>query len=252
MIKKYQNKEWLENKYQEQILSQKDIGKICKVAGNTIGYYLRKFNIPIRSRGEYQHLATGNHCNLSQKTIEWINGELLGDGCLQSRSPWSARFTYSSKHKEYIEYIRDTLKYFGIKQAGKIYKIYHKERNYYDYRYESRCYIELLSIRKQWYPKGKKIVPKDIKLTPITCRQWYIGDGYLIYQKKHKTRIRLATCGFLISNVNYLIRKLKELDFKIARQPHSNIIGISSYSTKNFLDYIGRCPVKCYQYKWAC
>jgi len=251
MIKLYQDKKWLENKYQEQILLQKDIGKICKVAGNTIGVYLRKFNITCRSRSEINHLRQSNHCNLSKEAIEWINGELLGDGCLQSLSLYSARFQYSSKYLEYIEYVRNKLKSFGIEQSGKIHKSYHKDMDCYSYKYCSLSYVELLPVYKQWYPKGKKIVPKDIELTPLTCRQWFIGDGSLLHREKRRPHIVLSTCGFLISDVEWLIKQLDNLGFKVTRRPSKNIIYLSSYSTKEFLNYIGECLVKCYQYKWA-
>jgi len=32
--------------------------------------------------------------------------------------------------------------------------------------------------------------------------------------------------------------------------PASNEIGISAYSTKSLLNYIGECPVECYKYKF--
>jgi len=250
--KLYQNKEWLQQKYIREKLSTGQIGKLCEIDALTVGYWLKKYNIPIRSTSESTHLGNANHCNLSQEAIEWINGELLGDGCLNSSSIYSARFQYTSKYLEYINYISNTLDSFGIKQAGKINKYYHKKMNCYTYRYSSLCYEELLPIYKHWYPKGIKIMPKDIKLTPLTCKHWYIGDGSLEHQKEGgKPRIRLWTYGFSILNVNWLTKQLNNLGFKAIRQPSRNSIGISTYSTKDFLNYIGKCPVECYQYKWA-
>ena len=193
-----------------------------------------------------------NHCKLSNKAIEWINGELLGDGCLQSCSIYSARFQYGSKYLEYIEYIRDTLKSFGIKQSGKIRKTYIENYGAYIFSYSSLSYVELRPIRERWYPKGKKIIPKDLELTPLTCRQWYIGDGSLKHRKiggQGRPRIVLATHCFVIPDVENLIGKLIYLGFKTTRWL-SNEMYISTYSTKEFLNYIGKCPVKCYQYKF--
>ena len=102
MIKKYQDKKWLEKKYIGERLNGYQIAKICGVHHATIYNYLKRFNIPCRSNSESKHLAKGNHCKLSQEAIKWINGELLGDGSLQSRSPYSAKFTYGSKYIEYI------------------------------------------------------------------------------------------------------------------------------------------------------
>lgn len=191
-----------------------------------------------------------NHCEISQEAIEWINGELLGDSSLHSQSKYSAKFQYSLKYLEYIQYISKTLSSFGIKQGGRINRYCSRfNSNNYVYHYQSLRYAELLPIYKKWYPKRKKIIPKDLKLTPLVCRQWYIGDGSL-NNKEERSRIRLYTNGFIILDVKWLVKQLINLGFRTTRQPTCNIICVSSHSTKKFLDYIGFCPVECYKYKW--
>ena len=256
---KHWDKEWLEKKYSKEELNATQISKRCGVDRKTIDKWLKRHNISTRSQSETVHLRRANHCNLSQKAIEFINGELLGDGCVTTTAKdkdiiliyYSSIVRYGSKHLEYAQYISDTLKSFGINQAGRIIKHYNKIQETYDYKYNSRAYKELSFIYKQWYPDGKKIVPKDIKLTPLTIKQWYIGDGSLIHQKGRNPHIVLCTCGFNIPDVNWLIEKLIELGIKATRQISRNIIYISKDSTKKFLNYIGKCPVSCYQYKWA-
>jgi hypothetical protein len=248
----YKNKNWLIDKYISEKLSANEIGKLCGKTKLTIYNWLKKYNIPRRSIGEASHLKQTHYCNLSQEAIEWINGELLGDGCLQKTSKYSARFQYTSKHKKYIEYIRDTLKSFGIKQSGEIYKRHLTDRNMdcFTYQYHSLTYVELLSIRKQWYPNGKKIVPKDIELTPLVCRQWYIGDGFLKNKYKNPS-IMLSTDNFTTSDVKYLVNKLFQIGINSQRQLSSNRIYIPIDSAKKFLKYIGNCPIECYKYKWG-
>jgi len=254
MKKLYQDRDWLYKMYWIKKLSIFLIAKEIGVNEKTIGKWLQKLSIPIRPYTEAIHLARNNHCNLSQEAREWINGELLGDGSLISRSPYSARVSYSSKYPEYCQYVLKTLVSFGIEQSGKITERYHKENDYYSYRYQSRDYVELLSIRNRWYPEGKKIVPKDIKLTPLTLRQHYIGDGCLIHHRKEKPKerpyIHLCTYGFLISDVEWLVNELNKLGFKATRRNFDNVIRISTFSTQDFLNYIGECPVECYKYKW--
>lgn len=249
---KYKNEEWLKKKYIEEKLNAYKIMKLCNITGHdTIYNWLKKFNIPIRSYSEAIHLDRINHCNLSQEAIKWINGELLGDGCLshsKTKLP-SVRFSYGSKYSEYVQYVSTTLQSFGIKKSGKIGKHYDKRHDVYWYSYQSCFYEELSYIRKRWYPKGKKIIPKNLELTPLTCRQWYIGDGHLYHKKNSKTTILLATCCFSDKEVFYLINQLDKIGFKATKQKR-NIIHILAYSTKDFLEYIGKCPVKCYQYKW--
>ena len=201
------------------------------------------------NKSQINHLAKANHCNLSQEAKEWINGELLGDGSIRSHNVWSAQFRYGSKYLEYCRYVKEILAFFEI-AGGNIYKQYHKIFNCYSYHYDSFCYVELLPIKKQWYPNNKKIVPKDIELTPLTCRQWYIGDGMLAHFKKKRPCIILFTYAFSIDDIEWLVEELNKLGFKTVRQPSCNRIHISAYSTQNFLNYIGKCPVNCYKYKW--
>lgn len=249
-MKVYQNREWLYNKYVIERLSMLYIAKLCRVSDVTILYWLRKYGIPTRSRAEVAHLAVANYCNLSQKALEWINGELLGDGNLSSCSPYSAYFQYSSKYLKYIQYVKNTFKFFGI-GGSRMYKCYSKSKDCYFYSYKSLSYAELLPIRKQWYPEGKKIVPKDTRLTPLTCRQWHIGDGCLVEKGRRRPSIKLHTTGFSIPDVNWLIDQLFNLGLKVTRHLSSNCIYISTYSTEAFLNYIGKCPVECYQYKFS-
>ncbi len=188
-----------------------------------------------------------NHCHLSNNALEWINGELLGDGSLHCHSSCSARFDYGSKHLEYINYVSDTLAQFGIMQGGKIRK---QVTCATCYKYASLTYIDLFDIWVEWYAYGGKQIPKNLELTPVVCRQWYIGDGYLHKCSSKRPYIIMSTQGFSVINVLWLIDKLKQLGFTATRQSN-NVLGISTDSTKAFLDYIGKCPVKCYEYKWA-
>ena len=247
---KYRNESWLKGKYLKEKLSTTQIGKLCRVSNRTILDWLYKSGIPIRNIGERIHLAKANHCNLSQEAIEWLNGELLADGCLSSRSIHSANFAYASKYPEYIKYISNVLDSFGIKQMGKINKQYYKDSDCFTYHYASLAYEELIKLKEKWYSNRHKIVPKNIELVSLTCRQWYIGDGSLTHQKGRMPHIRLATNGLFVEDTERLVIQLNELGFKATRRNHGNRIGISAFSTKDFLDYIGKCPVECYQYKW--
>lgn len=248
----YKNEEWLKHKYINEKLSQRQIAKLCKAGNTTIYSWLKRFGIPARPIAEANHLRINkNYCSLSQKAIEFIEGELLGDGCLVSPSLYSALFQYGSKYLEYINYISNTLESFGIKQSGKIREYIYKDINYIAYHYRSLSYPELLSIRNRWYPNNKKIVPKNLRLTPLIIRQWFIGDGSLVKPKRRENpHIILSTCGFTILEVECLVAKLIQLGFNAKRQLSGNRIHISTESTKDFLDYIGNCPVECYSYKF--
>lgn len=214
---------------------------------STVYYWMKKHGIESRLYGEANHMVTANHVELTDYAMQWIEGELLGDGCIYPTSEYSALFQYASKHSEYIKYLCNSLESMGIKQSGKIYD-YTSIRGCY--HYHSKSYIELMDIRNRWYNNRIKIIPVDIRLTPTVVKQWYIGDGCLINRKHKSPRITLSTNGFSIRDVTILVAKLKEIGIQSARWNKSNVIGISALSTKSFLDYIGECPVECYKYKW--
>jgi len=183
------------------------------------------------------------------EALEWLNGELLGDGCVRAKSSQTASFVYGSKFLEYIKYVSYTLRRFGIIRAGKIRRYYNKKYGNWLYMYTSCSYYELKFLQELWYPDGIKDVPVDLELTPLVCRQWYIGDGTLACSG-HTYFIVLSTQAFSKSGVVSLAKQLTNIGIQATRQLSSNTIYISTHSVKDFLTYIGKCPVDCYKYKW--
>ncbi len=246
----YKDRSTLCDLYINKQMSMPSLAKHFNISQGTIAYYFRKYNIPARERIFAMRLAMQNHFSLTNKAKEFIYGELLGDMCVQSRHIYSANISYGSKYIEYIEWLSDTLNSFGIEQCGEIYHYKPKNINAIVHCYKSKRYVELKDIETMFYPNGKKIIP-DIDFTPLVLRQWYIGDGSLINPKNRSPKIILSTCGFTKEDVLEAIDKLIGIGLKSNYWPASNTIYIPVSSTPDFLEYIGSCPVDCYQYKWA-
>lgn len=240
----YRDKDWLMQKYYTEGLSLRAIGKLQGVSNISITRSMERFNLKRRTKAEGKHYSNGNSCDLTKEAKDWINGELLGDGCIIQHGNYSAQFHYGSKHREYICFVSTTLSSFGIEQAGNI-----RMQGGNDYHYCSRSYPELLKIQKNWYINRKKTVPKDIELTPITCKQWFIGDGTMISRDRTFSYIVLCSMGFSSECIDVLTHKLNNIGFSTRVNGKRNIT-IRTISTKDFLEYIGDCPVDCYQYKW--
>lgn len=261
--------------------SIKKISDLLSLNTNTIRRYMIEYMIPRRERE--------NHILMCNDIIEFLEGELLGDGCLLHHNV-SSSYQHASKYKEYVIWIRDILNDVGINQVGTIYGEKNKLSNCDGYRYVSKRYRELLKLYLRWYLRDfsycpsceiilydedtnrrkwvnsrhcpicdkhdlkKKIVPNNLRLTPIMLRQWYIGDGSLIRYKKYNSfNIVLATNGFLKSHTLYLINELQNLGIKCSHRK-DNAICISLYSLELFFNYIGECPEKIkeiYGYKWV-
>lgn len=249
----YKNREWMYYHYWVLMESTTVMAKLVGCTGVTIWTWLHKLNIPTRSCGEATFLAERNHLNMTPELQEFIEGELLGDGSIVMKGQRSASYNHGSKYEGYLIWISGKLTNWGIEQAGRINKYTSKQNGGITYHYVSKSYPELVPVRQRWYPNGKKIVLRDLKFTPIMVRQWYIGDGSLLHGKAGRPYIKLATYAFDKSSIDHLLKELSELGLKATLRSASNTIGISAYSTQDFLNYIGPCPKEIegiYGYKW--
>jgi len=257
---KWKDRNWLFQKY---VVERKSTIIVAREAGcdhKTIWLWIRKFDFKIRGHSEAVSNALTNHLNLSRPLREFLKGEMLGDGHLRENSRWSATYECASKYFLYSQWLSETLKSFGAYQAGKILKRKHEQKSPYKtsitYRYRTRSYAEFHMLWENWYRKGRaeekykfvKIIPQNLELSPLACRQWFIGDGHL-----HKKKgITLSTQGFAVSEVYFLMKLLNNLQFATSYKSAVNSIYIPKRDAKCFLNFIGSCPIEnIYGYKWA-
>jgi hypothetical protein len=180
-----------------------------------------------------------NFCNLSDIEKQILDGIILGDGCLSETSRISSRLTFGFKFKETVEDIYKALPSlkFSAPWQSKISKCWHSKSSFYS---------DLLDENKRWYINRKKIVPKDIVLSPVLCYWWYIGDGYITNGNTY-----ICTDCFTKKEVIMLIEKINDLGFKCAITS-KNRIRFFKEDSLNFLNWL-----KCnntihnqYKYKW--
>jgi hypothetical protein len=197
---------------------------------------------------------------LTSMQREVLYGALLGDGSLIThKNATNAYFSYLSKSKQHVEYVTSFLSPY-ITQAG-IYtgNYYDKRTNQTYYHSVAKTYVnEAFTCEKQhWYPCGKKIIPNDLILTPLTCLIWYIGDGCIAHSKNTQY-IKLATqCFSKEDQEKILLPQLIEFEAHLIKADTSKngeqqyFIYIPRRKIKKFLEYIGPCPFSDYQYKWG-
>lgn len=143
-----------------------------------------------------------NKLELNDIDKEIIDGLLLGDGSMSEYSKVSSRLTFGFKFKESCQDIINalpTIKFSPIWESTGKYKSYHVKSSYYPL---------FLLENKRWYNDRIKIIPHDIRITPISCYWWFIGDGYV-----HAPNIFIATDCFSENDLNILIQKFNNLAF---------------------------------------
>lgn len=103
---------------------------------------------------------------------------------------------------------------------------------------DSSSSFQLAHLRKKWYPDGKKLVPRDLILTPRTLLHWYIGDGGV------SSELYLHTQSFPLVDVNFLKYLLEhELDIEVRLKerpdkPKLYYLTIPIRYFDSFLDYL--------------
>ena len=256
-MKLYQDKKWLEEQYLGLLRSGSDIASEAGVNRSTIYRNLRKHDLHIRGNSEARHLAVKNELFVTEHLRDMLYGELLGDGNMSQQSKWSAYYQHSSKYMGYLLWLSGEFASQDMQQAGKITVRYIKKSTnpgyYMAWKYASLSYAELVSMQHEWYQHGIKIVPHNLKLNPVICLHWYIGDGSLYCGSRQKPYVLLCTCGFDKQSLETLIELLSDIGIKATLMKSANSLRINAYSTPDFLSYIGLCPPEIesvYGYKW--
>ncbi len=139
-----------------------------------------------------------------------IVGALLGDSSLQKSPSERAilKFGHMYKQTEWLKLKTDSLA--GISFSERLDKAYKQTKE--SHRAWSKTSAYFGDLYKDWYPEHKKIVPRNIKLTPLTLATWYLDDGTLSGRRLH-----LYTLGFGLEDVRYLQKCLKEQQNVVAR-----------------------------------
>lgn len=152
---------------------------------------------------------------LTSEQEQILNGLLLGDGCLfLGKSNINPLLTVARAEKD-LEYLKFQANIFnnlcsgeGIIKSNK----HDKKSNkiYIGYKFRTRALKILKPYYKLWYPNSKKIVPFNLKITPLTMAHWFCDDGCISLKKDrngHKSKamiLKLSTNSFTKEEVEFL------------------------------------------------
>jgi hypothetical protein len=260
------SKDELVELYTNQKKSTTQIAKIYNCSFNTIVSRLEGYNIQIRKRKDSICIVRGYHKNikLNDYILQIMDGILLSDGGYdfggKDKKTASLKITQMESHREWLDELKSIFENNNI-ECSMVHRFSRPiDKSFPQWVLKTRYYLELGDERKRWYPKGKKIVPKDVRITPLVLAQWYMGDGNLSATGGTKSgkkfyRLSLCTDSFTKEENEFLRDKLKKLygwNFRVFKYRNSSyrlVINLPK-EIKDFLFKTAPYKVECFNYKW--
>lgn len=238
-MRKFEIDEWtLYNLYVVKHRTCGDIGKTFNVHPETIRGKLIKFNIPRRSPKILPRVR------LNRIQYEFFDGLMISDGSLVIQGKRNAFVSCRFKYKEFAQYIVDVIGFNCVVKRNVCNDLRIRGGKTTSYYFSSGNNELFTEERYRWY-KDKKIIPNDFRFSSNSMKMLYLGDGC-----RGKNGIYLCTDSFdKILLETALIKHLCSVGIE-CHVCKDNRIYVTKKSVRDFLDFIGPCPVECYKYKW--
>jgi len=216
------------------------------VSSSSIHRRLVSAGVPLRSAVEASNLRRFRTFPETETVLELLDGLLLGDAFVGDHQASEARLAISQRRdrRSWLDAVQKQLQEAGIETTIKDRGVAR------GWELRTGKYASLTKQRRRWYPKGKKIVPLDVRLGPQALAQWYWGDGST---GNDGYRMVFNTQGFTRKHVDFLRKRLNQLH---GWQPtmHRNrkgfVINVSREEDRAALVDLIRpyCP-SCFNYK---
>jgi hypothetical protein len=175
-----------------------------------------------------------------------IIGSLLGDGYMRiipGRSDAFLEINHSIKAKAYVDY--------KFKQLKRICKSKPKKRTINEgriaYRFFTKQDKELTILYNLFYKNKRKIIPKNLKFSPMSIAIWYMDDG----SKSREKDVYLNTQQFSLLDQKRLINYLRKFGVKsrLNKDKKYYRIRLLKESIRIFMDIISPFVIPSMQYK---
>lgn len=255
------DKQWLYDQYVVNKLSTNQIASFinCK-ASNTIRQALIRHGIDVRNVSD--GLTIHNEPIILNASV--IDGCLLGDGWLKRWNKSSdvslPYFTKKNKYKDHVVYVADMIMptdvtYKCIKPI--INKCNDKEFIYYQLK--TPVSDLLMVFYDRWYSTGSRQPPDDIIIDNVSMLHWFLDDGSSYLRKRNsdtkQVTITLSCEGFTAERIQMLADKIKLITRLPFKKTKCNSgcgfrLTLTQKYTQQFYEYIGKCPVESFNYKW--
>ena len=181
--------------------------------------------------------------SLSKVQKSLIVGSLLGDGYMRCKTNAHLQITHSIRQKTCVDWKYQLIKEFVITPP----KQYQGNGNRVGYRFFTRSLPQFTGFYHQFYPNGKKIIPRDIQITPLTLAVWFMDDG----SRSHKSWY-LNTQQFSINDQKFLVNVLQKkfgLNAKMDKDKKYFRLRFPVEDTKSFKKIINNLVIPFFEYK---
>lgn len=184
--------------------------------------------------------------SLTQEQKSLIIGTILGDGYLRiipRRKNAFLEVNHSINQKDYVDWKYSVLR--SIVKSGP--KLRNGNGNRIACRFYTRCLSEITELFSYFYKDGKKIIPADLKISPLSLAVWFMDDGsrsggsvYLNTQQfSENDQVKLQT--LLLNQFGISSNLNKDKEYKRIR--------ILTGDAKKFCDMIRQFIPQSMQYK---
>lgn len=201
--------------------------------------------------------------NLSDEFKQHFTGLMLGDGYLSNRnkSRHSAQFLVTNVNPSYILSLSKMLDKENVDHTIKIKTI---KGGFTGSKKSSglftKFYKTFMDLEEKWYETRSdgthfKTVPNDLKLTPISLLQWYIGDGYLVNLYGNPERVQICTDRYTDEQIIFLRDcVLRDLNIDMQIDWNRRRLRVPKRRLNDFFEVLPNCPGDIKDelgYKWA-
>ncbi len=187
---------------------------------------------------------------------EVLDGVMLSDGGLfmQQRSRNAAfRISQSGiQHVDWLRSIRLSLTALGIDCPDvKLTRARRSNGEAYNYLYLlSRVSSVLTEQYFRWYPHGKKSIPGDLELTPVTLANLFTGDGSSSWRPDGRGVVMsLCVQNFSIEDVSRIQEQLSNKGIKVMPNCRRVLTTADTASILTLMDIVEPYIVPSYRYK---
>lgn len=192
------------------------IAESMNLVDDTVLYHLKRQGVVIRPKGQVP-----NSVAVGEELLELLDGLLLGDGGLAlhgtEKTPHYS-MSQSLAQVAWVEWLRGRFESLGVSSRVSTLSPTHIRGE--ARQLNSLTYVELREQHERWYrpmseeerkadPKHRywrKVVPIDVRLSPLALSQWYFGDGTVT-----GGRVKFCTHGFTKEECAFLAQRLRSL-----------------------------------------